>query len=114
MRDFALNLQWKDLDFERGFITLRGTVAKKGKTETIPMNEQARAILAALPQTKSPYVFPGRYDDKPRGNITDMLRRVKEKAGLPESFRPLHGLRHSFAAWLASSGQVQFPCQNDN
>ena len=106
MRDFALNLQWKDLDFERGFITLRGTVAKKGKTETIPMNDQARAILTALPQTKSPYVFPGRYDDKPRGNITDMLRRVKEKAGLPESFRPLHGLRHSFASWLARSGQV--------
>ena len=70
------------------------------------MNDQARAILTALPQTRSPYVFPGRYDDKPRGNITDMLKRVKEKAGLPESFRPLHGLRHSFASWLASSGQV--------
>ena len=92
-RSALLNLQWEDLDFERGFITLRGSVAKKGKTET-------------LPQTKSPYVFPGRYDDKPRGNITDMLKRVKEKAGLPESFRPLHGLRHSFASWLASSGQV--------
>ena len=105
-RSALLNLQWEDLDFERGFITLRGSVAKKGKTETIPMNDQARAILTALPQTKSPYVFPGRYDDKPRGNITDMLKRVKEKAGLPESFRPLHGLRHSFASWLASSGQV--------
>ena len=35
-----------------------------------------------------------------------MLKRVREKAGLPESFRPLHGLRHSFASWLASSGQV--------
>ena len=105
-RSALLNLQWEDLDFERGFITLRGSVAKKGKTETIPMNDQARAILTALPQTRSPYVFPGRYDDKPRGNITDMLKRVKEKAGLPESFRPLHGLRHSFASWLASSGQV--------
>ncbi len=105
-RSALLNLQWEDLDFERGFITLRGSVAKKGKTETIPMNDQAQAILTALPQTKSPYVFPGRYDDKPRGNITDMLKRVKEKAGLPESFRPLHGLRHSFASWLASSGQV--------
>ena len=70
------------------------------------MNEQARAILTALPQTKSPYVFPGRYDDKPRGNISPMLKRVREKVGLPESFRPLHGLRHSFASWLASSGEV--------
>ena len=105
-RGALLNLQWGDLDFERGFITLRGDVAKKQKTETIPMNDQARAILNGLPQTKSPYVFPGRYDDKPRGNISPMLKRVREKVGLPESFRPLHGLRHSFASWLASSGQV--------
>jgi hypothetical protein len=35
-----------------------------------------------------------------------MLKRVREKAGLPGTFRPLHGLRHSFASWLASSGQV--------
>jgi integrase len=105
-RGALLNLKWDDLDFERGFITLRGDVAKKQKTETIPMNEQARAILNGLPQTKSPYVFPGRYDDKPRGNISPMLKRVREKVGLPETFRPLHGLRHSFASWLASSGQV--------
>lgn len=105
-RGALLNLKWSDLDFERGFITLRGDVAKKQKTETIPMNDQARAILDGLPQTKSPYVFPGRYDDKPRGNISPMLKRVREKVGLPDSFRPLHGLRHSFASWLASSGQV--------
>jgi integrase len=105
-RGALLNLQWTDLDFTRGFITLRGDVAKKQKTETIPMNEQARNILTALERGNSPYVFPGRYDDKPRGNISPMLKRVREKAGLPETFRPLHGLRHSFASWLASSGQV--------
>ncbi len=107
MRRGALcNLKWDDLDFERGFITLRQEVAKNKKTETIPMNEQARLILSGLTKTPSPYVFPGRYDDKPRDNITSMLKRIKEKADLPESFRPLHGLRHSFASWLASSGQV--------
>jgi integrase len=105
-RGALLNLQWGDLDFERGFITLRGDVAKKQKTETIPMNDQARSILNGLPRTRSPYVFPGRYDDRPRGNISPMLKRVRAKAGLPETFRPLHGLRHSFASWLASSGQV--------
>ena len=105
-RGALLNLQWNDLDFERGFITLRGDVAKKQKTETIPMNEQARVILSGLTRTSSPYVFPGRFDNTPRGNITPLLKRVREKAGLPESFRMLHGLRHSFASWLASSGQV--------
>lgn len=107
MRRGALfNLQWGDLDFDRGFITLRGDVAKKQKTETIPMNDQARTILESLPHANSPYVFPGRHDDRPRSNISHILKRVREKAGLPETFRPLHGLRHSFASWLASSGQV--------
>ena len=107
-RGALLNLQWQDVDFERGFVMLCGEVAKKGKTKTIPMNEQARAILSSVPQTRSPYVFPGRYNGKPRGNIMLFLKRVKRKAGLPESFRPLHGLRHSFASWLANSGR--FPC----
>ena len=31
---------------------------------------------------------------------------IKRKAGLPDDFRPLHGLRHAFASGLASSGQV--------
>ncbi len=101
-----LNLKWADLDFERGFITLRGDVAKKGKTEIIPMNDEARKVLEAIPRSASDYVFPGRYDDKPIANISPILKRVREKAGLPDSFRPLHGLRHSFASWLASSGQV--------
>ena len=106
-RGALLNLKWTDLDFERGFITLRGDVAKKGKTETIPMNDEARKVLEAIiPTSASEYVFPGRYDDKPIANISPMLKRVREKAGLPDSFRPLHGLRHSFASWLASSGQV--------
>lgn len=105
-RGALLNLQWNDLDFERGFITLRGDVAKKKKTEVIPMNGQARTILENITRTTSQYVFPGKYSDRPRGNITGLLKRVREKAGLPESFRPLHGLRHSFASWLASSGQV--------
>jgi integrase len=105
-RSALLNLQWDDLDFERGFITLRGDVAKKKKTETIPMNSQARTVLDGMIRTTSPYVFPGKYSDKPRGNISGLLKRVRAKTGLPDTFRPLHGLRHSFASWLASSGQV--------
>jgi integrase len=105
-RSALLHLQWDDLNFERGFITLRGDVAKKKKTETIPMNAQTRAVLQSLVRTTSPYVFPGKDADTPRSNISALLKRVRAKAGLPESFHPLHGLRHAFASWLASSGQV--------
>ncbi len=33
-------------------------------------------------------------------------RRIRERAGLPEDFRPLHSLRHVYASMLASSGKV--------
>ncbi len=107
MRRGALfGLQWNDIDFDRGFITLRGEHAKKRKTETIPLTNLGRAILEQVEHTESTYVFPGKFGDKPRTNLDRMLRRVKKKAQLPKDFRPLHGLRHTYASWLASSGSV--------
>ncbi len=107
MRKGALmHLQWTDIDFESGFITLRGDVAKKGKTERIPLNATARAILLSISKTGgSLYVFPGK-DGGARKDFRRVARRVKIKAGLPEDFRPLHGLRHTYASLLASSGKV--------
>lgn len=32
--------------------------------------------------------------------------RIRELAGLPKKFRPIYGLRHTFASNLANSGQV--------
>ncbi len=100
-----LALQWDDIDFERGFITLRGDSAKKGKTERIPLSEPARMALERVARTDSPFIFPGRYGGQ-RQDFKRVANRVKEKAGLPENFRPLHGLRHTYASWLASSGKV--------
>ena len=54
----------------------------------------------------SDYVFPGK-DGGKRSDYRRIARRVKEKAGLPDDFRPLHGLRHNFASRLASSGDVE-------
>ena len=101
-------LQDHDLDFTQEIITLRDP--KGGKTESIPMSAPVKDIL--LDQIKwrdekkagSPYIFPG----KNGGMATDCSAadRIKEKAGLPESWRPFHGLRHHFAVTLANSGQV--------
>lgn len=101
-----LGLRWEDCDFERDIITLRGSTAKKGKTEFIPMTAGAKCILESIKTRESDYVFPGRNGGK-RSDFRRMARRVKEKAGLPEDFRPLHGLRHNFASRLASSGKVE-------
>ncbi|MEI3479551.1 MAG: site-specific integrase [Bilophila sp.] len=100
-----LALRWDDCDFERARITLRGEAAKKRKTEYIPMSAAARAVLETVEQTESLYIFPGK-DGGKRMDFRRMARRVKEKAGLPDDFRPLHGLRHNFASRLASSGHV--------
>ena len=104
-------LQWKDVDFERGFIYIRGKIEedgpKGGQTAKIPLNQPARELLQAheRPHPGSPYVFPGRSGNL-RVDIKIPVNRIKERAGLPKDFRALHGLRHVYASMLASSGQV--------
>lgn len=103
-RGALMSLRWEDVDFERGTLCLRGEVAKNGKTSYIPLNQQALQVLRSINRT-SDFVFPGR-EGGPRKVYRRIAYRVREKAGLPKSFRPLHGLRHCYASWLASSGQV--------
>ena len=50
-------------------------------------------------------MFPGR-DGRQRVNIAKQVKKIKEAAGLPDDFRPIHGLRHVYASMLASSGEV--------
>jgi integrase len=97
-----LRLKWTHINFERGFITLVDT--KGGKDQEIPLNDSARQLLKSLPQ-KGVFVFFGK-DREQRRQITKQVARIRDEAGLPASFRPLHGLRHVFASGLASSGKV--------
>jgi integrase len=96
-----LKLEWKDLDFERGFIHIRGP--KGGQDARIPLNDPARAVFEKLPRTHE-LVFPGLHGQ--RNGLYHAIARIKEKAELPADFRPLHGLRHQYASMLASSGKV--------
>jgi integrase len=102
-RSEMLKLKWQDIDFDRGFITIRNP--KGGQDQVIPMNDDATAVLKSHPKGRSSYVFPGRKLGH-RIDIKRGLNRVKELAKLPSGFRPLHLLRHQFASMLASSGQV--------
>jgi integrase len=102
-RGELLSLQWDNIDFDRGFISIKNP--KGGQNETIPLSESARQVLITLPRGVSPYVFPGRGGQK-RPDIRRAANRIRKAADLPKEFRPLHGLRHVFASMLASSGQV--------
>ncbi len=103
-RGEMFKLQWEDVDFDRGFIHIR--TPKGGKDQTIPLNQAARQVLEGHPREDgTPFVFPGR-GGKQRTGINAPVNRIKDRAGLPKDFRPLHGLRHTYASMLASSGQV--------
>jgi integrase len=102
-RSELFRLQWDHLNFDKSMIRL--VDPKGGKDQIIPMNDAARYLLKNHIGTDSPYVFPGKWD----GQMVDCkksLRRIADKAGLPKNFRPLHGLRHTYASALASSGKV--------
>jgi integrase len=101
-RGELFRLKWQDIDHHRGFIRI--TESKGGKAQEIPLNSMAKELLSGLDHN-SDYVFPGE-GGKQRVSVQGASRRIRQRAGLPKSFRPLHGLRHVFASQLASSGQV--------
>jgi integrase len=116
-RSEMLRLRWVDIKFEREFIELRNDEGlrhtKGGEIETIPLNKPAASLLESIQRTRSKYIFPGRSGPKkdgrpgPRKEMNRAVNRIKKKAGLPDDFRPLHGLRHFYASNLASSGEVE-------
>jgi integrase len=102
-RGELFKLKWEDIDWHHGFIHIKDP--KGGPNQVVPLNDDARAILENHIKTDSPYVFPGRSGEK-RVDINKQASKIRDEAGLPKDFRPLHGLRHTYASMLASSGQV--------
>jgi len=96
-------VRWDDLDLAKGFLTLRAQTAKSGKAKSIPLPAAAIRIFEAMPRSDG-YVWPSS-----RGGFRDVGlwgAKIRKAAGLPKDFRPCHGLRHTFASMLASSGKV--------
>lgn len=101
----VLQLQWKDIDFTNNFIKLRGIVAKSGNTGAIKINELVKEILLFMKKygNQGDYVF-SKENGQPYNDMKRMGRRLRKNAGLPENFRPFHGLRHTFASRAISNG----------
>jgi integrase len=98
-RGEIVKLEWRDVDLERNFISLRNP---KGKVDQkIPINKAAREVLDGLPRDRR-LVFG--YEKAQTAYDHAIL--LKQKAKLPKDFRVFHGLRHTFASLLASSGKV--------
>jgi integrase len=111
-RGEIFGLRWEEVDLHNGVINLKDT--KGGKDEAVPISDEALEILkrakGLLPTNDCPYAFPNRWGMK-RRSLGNTWTYLKKSAKIPKSFR-FHGLRHTFASYLASSGKVsQFTLQ---
>jgi integrase len=98
-------LKWTDIDFHRGFISIREP--KGGKSQKIPLNSNTRAVIEAVPDNDTEFLFPS--NRSKTGHVFTIqkhLEVIKKEAKLPKDFRPMHGLRHLYATMLANSGKV--------
>jgi integrase len=100
-----LQRQWRDIDVERGLLSLPQT--KNKERRAIPLVPQALALLreqatyARREHPTSPWVFP-RADGKKPTYIDYAWRNACARAQIEDLH--LHDLRHTTASYLAMSG----------
>jgi len=112
-----LALRWRDIDLDRGMLTVNGTVVhtldgelaiQEPKTKSARRQIQLSAIaVAALRgmEGRDGLVFPGPAGGLMAGNLllNRHFRRLARKAGCPAS-TTLHDLRHTCATHLLEDG----------
>lgn len=106
-RSELFRLKWTHIDFEHGFINIVGEGqegAKSSRDERIPLSPPVRELLQEVASGDSLYVFPGKDGVGRLTDINKQVNAIKKAANLPEDFRPLHGLRHTFASVAVSNG----------
>lgn len=105
-------LRWKDVDLEQNEIRIEsrdGWQTKSGKGRVVPLLDPVRDVLTELPKSH-PTVLSVRSKTKgtpDTATITHMWGRLVSKVNRDEELIPpipFHGLRHSYATWLAASG----------
>ncbi|MGA0807171.1 MAG: tyrosine-type recombinase/integrase [Pseudohongiellaceae bacterium] len=92
----AMNLEWANVDLERSMVIVDADDAKAGERILVPLNAQARQLLAELP-TRTGRVF-----QCPARVSPSVWKSATKKAGV-ECFR-FHDLRHTWASWHAMAG----------
>jgi integrase len=100
-----LKSKLEHLQFSDGEPSLFLPHTKAGLARHVPLNESALAVInkqKLLMQTGNPYLFAGRFGNKPMSHPKKAFLRIKERAGGLEQLR-IHDLRHTFASILINS-----------
>jgi integrase len=96
-RSNVFNLTWDKVDLERGMVIVEADEAKAGQRILVPLNSQAKTILAALPEPRTGRVW---------GDLTrvwcNTWKASCKRAGVP--WLRFHDLRHTWASWHAMAG----------
>jgi integrase len=96
-RSNVFGLTWEKVDLERGVAVVEADEAKAGQRIVVPLNQQARDLLASMPEPRTGRVW---------GDLTRVWANTWEAAckrsGVP-GFR-FHDLRHTWASWHAMAG----------
>ncbi len=111
----ARALHWKDIDYEKGIITIKHnfsdkmlTTPKDGEERKIPLTEPLKKLLQKqLRDLRSPFVFnlDGKYYYE--GCIGKVWRKACKKIGLA-GVRSYDASRHSFASQMVNRGKSLF------
>ena len=97
-----LSLEWNHVNLERGLVSVIASKAKSGTGRPVPLNSQARQVLARRKGLHPRWVF-ARVEQRTHEIDRRVFKRAARAAGLPDNFR-WHDLRHAWASWHAQAG----------
>jgi integrase len=104
-RGELFSLRWSDVNLDQNVLTVRGAVAKSGKTRHVPLSKTAHSVLSDWQNQAdrtAELVFPSPAGGDQLGTIKKSWSNILVAAQI-QNFR-FHDLRHTFASWLVMRG----------